>query len=337
MQPRRELPDCDLLRNGDREVFPALPLKLEAAHLRVLLLLAGHHRFACPPLCAALGQLLLLGRGVAVAQLALGEVVVLLVVLLHLNLGRACPGINRHAALRTLARLLLLRRLLVLLLPALPVILPLLVPTVLLPALLALSTLLLALPLLVPAVLLACLPVVLPLLGSWLGSLLRLRRLLFLRLLRLRFWLLRGGARLLRLLFCSLLFGFPRGKIFVKVFNLILTGVVVEHQRKLLFVERGHALALALKVGGKQVKDLLALYPEVLRDLMHPVFFYHISNSSSRSMVCRRPAKPPAHCRGIGTHVSSISIGSTPRCRAARRSSRQTPHRRPRESRIFFQ
>ena len=187
MQPRRELPDCDLLRNGDREVFPALTLKLEAAHLRVLLLLAGHHRFACPPLCAALGQLLLLGRGVAVAQLALGEVVVLLVVLLHLNLGRACPGINRHAALRTLARLLLLRRLLVLLLPALPVILPLLVPTVLLPALLALSTLLLALPLLVPAVLLACLPVVLPLLGSWLGSLLRLRRLLFLRLLRLRF------------------------------------------------------------------------------------------------------------------------------------------------------
>ena len=54
MQARGQLADGDLVRDGNLQLLAALALQLEPAHLRVLLLLAGHGRLARTALCAAL-------------------------------------------------------------------------------------------------------------------------------------------------------------------------------------------------------------------------------------------------------------------------------------------
>ena len=124
MQARGQLADGELVRDGNLQLLAALALQLEPAHLRVLLLLAGHGRLARTALCAALRQLLLLRARIAVAHLCLGKRVVFLVVAVKLHLrgagahidhrrpalARLCPRLlRRRSRLAALLRALLLR------------------------------------------------------------------------------------------------------------------------------------------------------------------------------------------------------------------------------------
>ena len=308
MQPRGQLAHRHLLGQGDLEVLAALALQLQAAHLGVLPLLAGHDRLAAAALGAALGQLLLLRGHILVAHLLLGEGVVFLVVAVELHLRGARAHIHRRGAAlaRRLVPVGLLRRLrrragrlravllaaLALLgrrtslLRAVLVKAALLGPAVLLRPVLALAALLRT-PVLLRAVLLAAL-----LLRTRGGRRLRggglrlLRRALGRGLAR---RLLTGGllgrARLLGGLPGGFLRGFlpgaPRREVFVEALHLVLVGVVVEDHAELLLVEGGHALALPPEIRREQVDDLLARNAEILRDLVDPVLFYHRIKSSS--------------------------------------------------------
>ena len=130
-----------------------------------------------------------------------------------------------------------------------------------------------------------------------------------------------GLGRFLRLrgrLGALLAAAFPLRKVGVKIFHLVLFGVVVQHQAQLLLIERGHAFALPVEVLGQQIQDILTGHPQIPGHLMHTVFCDHKIKSSSLRGIAGAFANH-RQCREVGTRNLCFSSGHVrPSCKSFR-------------------
>ena len=94
MEPCCQIPNGNLIRNGNFQLLAALPFHFQTAHFGIFFFLPGHNRFPAA-LGAALCQLLLLNANITVPHFALGQIIIFFIITFHFHLSGAGAHIYR--------------------------------------------------------------------------------------------------------------------------------------------------------------------------------------------------------------------------------------------------